>query len=242
MHAAHGFAVALQFLTRIPVRLKGYETSQFAASALWFPVVGVLIGGIVAGALWAGSRIDPWFGALAALAAWVLITGALHLDGLADLCDALGAAHRNPARFLEVLKDPHVGGFGVVAIALAIVAKIVLLMLCAKQDAPVAALVLAPSWARYGAYAWSQTLAPLSAGSAQRLARTGAAPGLVVSGLVLAAASVWVSPVLLIALPVLFAWWLFLKYGVGGMTGDCLGAGIELAEIALLTALVVATA
>lgn len=239
-----GFAVALQFLTRIPVKVTSYEPSQFASSAPWFPVVGALVGSLVAAALIAGARFDPWLAALAALAVWVLITGALHLDGLADLCDALGAAHRNPARFLEVLKDPHIGTFGVVAIVLAVAAKLVLLMLIAKHAGPVAALILIPAWARYGAYAWSHTLPALAEGEAHRFAGAGARAlaGPAGWGIVLAALSAWIAPALLFAIAALFAWWLFLKLRLGGLTGDCLGAGIELTEIALLLAIVVAAA
>lgn len=236
-----GFAVALQFLTRIPVNVREYEPSQFALSAPWFPIVGALIGAVVAGALVLGLRVDPWLGALGALAAWVWITGALHLDGLADLCDALGAAHRSPARFLEVLKDPHVGTFGVVAIVLALAAKLVLLMLIAQHAQPAASLILAAAWARYGAYAWSHLLPSLSEGEAHRFAGRNprALAGPAIWGMVLAALSGWLVPAMLCAIPVLFGWWLFLKLRLGGLTGDCLGAGIELAEIALLLATVV---
>lgn len=234
------FAIALQFLTRIPVRVGELAPWEFAASARWFPLVGALIGALVGAALFAGSRIDPWLGALAALAVWVLVTGALHLDGLADLSDALGAAHRDPARFLEVLKDPHIGGFGVVAIVLAVAAKLVLLMLCATHAVSWAVLVLVPAWARYGAYVWSRTLAPLAPGAGARSTRREGPVGIVVWALALAALSVWLDLALIAALPLLLAWWLFLRMRLGGMTGDCLGAGIELVEIALLVCLVLA--
>src|SRR3546814_8049336 len=86
-----------------------------------------MVGALVAGAGWAGARIDPWTGSLAALIVWVAVTGALHLDGLGDVADASGAAHKDRARLLGVLGDPHVGSFAVVAIALQLIAKLVLL-------------------------------------------------------------------------------------------------------------------
>ena len=103
------------------------DREDFAAAIRYYPVVGLAIGVIVAGCGWAGGRIDPWVGALAASVAWVAVTGALHLDGLSDLADGLGAAHRDRARLLAVMADPHVGSFGLVAIVLQLIAKLVLL-------------------------------------------------------------------------------------------------------------------
>ncbi|MFM9449620.1 adenosylcobinamide-GDP ribazoletransferase, partial [Streptomyces acidiscabies] len=78
---------------------------------------------------WLGAQRDPWAGALFALVGWVGVTGALHLDGLGDMADAAGAAHGDRARLSAVLADPHIGSFGVVAIALQLLAKLVLLRL-----------------------------------------------------------------------------------------------------------------
>src|SRR3546814_16984540 len=93
----------------------------------WFPAVGLIVGALVAGAGWAGARIDPWTGALAALILWVAVTGALHLDGLGDIADGSGAAHKDRERLLAVLGDPHAGSFAVVAISLQLIATLVLL-------------------------------------------------------------------------------------------------------------------
>jgi adenosylcobinamide-GDP ribazoletransferase len=126
------FLLALQFLTRIPTpQVDDFRPEDLSRSAIWFPLVGAVIGGLVAAALALGALVDPWLGALAGLMVWVWITGALHLDGLADLADALGAAHRDPQRLLEVLRDPHIGTFGVVALVLVLAAKLVLLALVA---------------------------------------------------------------------------------------------------------------
>src|SRR3546814_14832794 len=76
----------------------------------WFPAVGLIVGALVAGAGWAGARIDPWTGALAALILWVAVTGALHLDGLGDIADGSGGVHKDCERVLGVLGDPQGGG------------------------------------------------------------------------------------------------------------------------------------
>ena len=79
--------VALGFLTRLPMPRVEADEADFAQAIRLYPVAGLVIGVIVAGAGWLGALVDPWTGALAALVAWVWATGALHLDGLADLSD-----------------------------------------------------------------------------------------------------------------------------------------------------------
>ena len=81
-------------------------------------MVGLIIGGLLYTAAWAGMHIDPWLGAILALLVWAGVSGGLHLDGLSDLADALGAAHSNPQRFHEVLKDPHMGSFGAITLVM----------------------------------------------------------------------------------------------------------------------------
>ena len=118
-----GLLIAVQFLTRLPTPRIAVSGDEFAASMRWFPAVGLIVGALVAGAGWAGGRIDPWTGALTALLVWVAVTGALHLDGLGDIADASGAAHKDREQLLAVLADPRVGSFAVVTIALQLIAK-----------------------------------------------------------------------------------------------------------------------
>ena len=114
------------------------------------------------------------------------VTGGLHLDGLVDVADALGAAHRSPERFLEVLRDPHVGAFGVMAIALQLIAKVVLLQRSPARRR-LAAVVLIAAWARWGASVWSACLPPLTTGTGERFAwHIDQARDVVVEGVVLA--------------------------------------------------------
>ena len=110
--------------------------------------------------------LDVWLAAWLGLLWAVAVTGGLHLDGLGDVADALGAAHRDPQRLLAVMKDPHLGSFGVLTLIVAVSGKLVLLMLLAKQQ-DWSALLLIPAWARWGIYHW-QTLPPLSQGMAER--------------------------------------------------------------------------
>lgn len=229
--------LAIGFLTRLPVPRVEAEPGDFAAAIRWYPLVGLVVGALVAGAGWAGARVDPWVGALAALAVWVWVTGALHLDGLADLTDGLGAAHGDPKRLLAVMADPHLGSFGVVVLVLQLLAKFVLLHAVGAWW-PVA---LVPFAARIGPLAWARWLPLLQPGMGAAVKGAVRSRDVWVWALVLAGAEVAV-PALVVA-PLLmlgFGAWLWRR--IGGITGDGHGAGIELIETGLLLALAIATA
>ncbi|MDR6509185.1 adenosylcobinamide-GDP ribazoletransferase [Novosphingobium capsulatum] len=230
-----GLILATQFLTRLPMPRVAAEAGDFAASMRWFPAVGVIVGGCVAGAVWAGGWLDPWIGAMAGLAAWVVVTGALHLDGLADLADASGAAHRDRARLLAVLADPHLGSFGVVAVVMQLMAKLVLLHALVAQGM-MAGIVWVPFAARLGPLAWARWLPPLHAGLGARFAGVVRRRDLVLWAGALALAAWWY-PALLIAVPGMALWGWWLKVRIGGISGDGHGAGIEWNETVLLLAL-----
>lgn len=237
-----GFWLALGFLTRLPTpRLGAVDADGMARAAVWFPAVGLVVGVLIAAAAWAGTRVDPWLGALLALVAWIGVTGGLHLDGLADLADALGAAHRDRERLLAVLADPHLGAFGAIVLMLQLLAKAVLLMLACKLGVSAWALVLLPAWARLGAFWWSQSLPPLKPGLGQSFAWV-EGRGTALAWLLLLLAMAGFAPALAAMPLVLFGWRLFLSARLGGMTGDCLGAGIEVTEVVglLLVCLAVA--
>ena len=229
-----GLIIAIQFLTRLPTPRVAVSSDEFAASMRWFPAVGLIVGAIVAAGGWTGARIDPWTGALAALIVWVAVTGALHLDGLGDIADASGAAHKDRERLLGVLGDPHAGSFAVVAIALHLIAKLVLLHALIEREAFIAALLI-PFAARIGPLVWSRTLPDLHAGLGSRFRNAVRPVDFAVWGVLLLAAA-WVSPSLLAA-PLVFlfwGWWLMRR--IGGISGDGHGAGIEIGESLLLAA------
>lgn len=230
------FMLAVQFLTRLPTPgVRDFQSADLTRCAYWFPVVGLLIGALVACALYLGARRDSWLGAFLALLSWVWITGALHLDGLADYADARAAAHRDPTRFLDVLHDPHVGSFGVVAIALALLGKLIAL----EQLADSTRLWLVPAvaaWARWGALAWSLSLPALAPGTGERFAWQLRHAPVLAGGLALLGCSVCIEPLLVIAPLAICAWGYYLRRTLGGVTGDCLGAGIELTELVVLLA------
>ncbi len=114
---------AIRFLTVVPA--PGAEWSARAArrSVAWFPMVGLGIGFAVAIVNWAARLVMPDLPAAAlALAAGVVMTGAMHLDGLADTFDGL-LGGKDPKRRLEIMKDPSIGVFGVAAVAFVLIAR-----------------------------------------------------------------------------------------------------------------------
>lgn len=233
-----GLVIALQFLTRLPTPRITVSDKEFAASIRWFPAVGFVIGVIVALAGWAVTTLDPWIGALAALLAWITVTGALHLDGVGDIADAAGAAHKDRERLLAVLADPHLGSFGAVAIGLQIAAKLVLLH-AVIANGLLAGVVALPFAARIGPLLWTRLLPPLHPGLGARFTdsiRTRDIAGWLA---LLIGAAVFV-PILLAALPLMLLWSAWLRRKLGGISGDGHGAGIELVETGLLLALLAA--
>lgn len=239
-----GLWIALSFLTRIPTpRIAPDEMGNIARSVPWFPIVGALIGLLVALAVALGGTLTPWVGALLGVLVWVFVTGGLHIDGLADVADGLGAAHGNPDRFIEVARDPHLGSFGAIAIALQLMAKLVLLAALAEHLTLyelIAGLALLAAWARWTTLVLGHAVPPLSEGLGSRLAAGITRPTIVVEGTVLALISLVLAPLLLVAIPLALAFALYWRLRLGGMTGDCHGASIEVMEALLLVALLAA--
>jgi adenosylcobinamide-GDP ribazoletransferase len=235
-----GFILAVQFLTRLPTPRIAATGEAFARSMRWFPLVGLVIGALVTGAAWLG-RNDAWLGALAALVVWVGVTGALHLDGLADLADASGAAHKSAEghreRLLAVLADPHVGSFGVVAIALQLIAKLVLLQSVVAGASWVPLLVI-PFAARIGPLAWTRWMPSLHDGLASRF-RAVIRPVDIALWTIALIAVAWLWPPILITPIVLLGWGVYLHRAIGGISGDGHGAGIEVTETVSLIAAVI---
>lgn len=237
--------LAIQFLTRLPAPRIEASAEDFAASMRWFPLVGLLIGGIVTLGSWAGALIDPRLGALVALLLWAGVTGALHLDGLGDIADGCGAAHKSKGmdreKLLAVLADPHMGSFAVVAIGMQLIAKLVLLTLLIERGAWTA-LPLVPLAARMGPLFWARWLPPLHEGLGALFSKAirpvdlmGWSAALALIAILLAA---WPLLAAAILIP-LWGWWI--RRALGGISGDGHGAGIELVESGLLLALLVGT-
>jgi len=231
-----GLIEALRWMTVLPMP-KQLNEGNMQSILPWLPVTGFVVGGFVVAACYLGALFDPWLGALCGVFVWLLITGGLHADGLADLTDALGASHRNKERFVAVLKDPHLGSFGALSLIFLVLSKFVLLKLLIDSEAWWG-IVLIPVWARLGTLFWYR-LPALTDGFASLLEHGNTANQ----------AKLWLAALMLVSLLygtylwlaglVIYAWYWFLKYRIQGMNGDCLGAGIECSEIALLVLLLI---
>lgn len=122
------FLLALQFLTVLPVRIKGTPDGEATGrSLLYYPLVGLLIGGLLTALAWAGSELPGNLPAATLLAFWVALTGMLHLDGLADSADAWIGGFGSRRKTLEIMKDPHCGPAAVVTLVLVLLLKFVTL-------------------------------------------------------------------------------------------------------------------
>ena len=236
-------AIALQFLTRLPAPLRGdIEPQDWGRSLVWYPAAGLLIGLLLQGLLWLlPANLPPLLGAAILVALWTWLSGALHLDGLADCADAWVGGMGDRGRTLAIMKDPSCGPMAAVVLVLALVLKVAAVM--ALLMASAGYIWLLPMLARAlvaPAFLTTPYVRPAGLGSGLKEQLSGPAAGwsLAASGLLLilalplAQAMIWL--VLLVAL---FWWWrrAVIKR-LGGFTGDCTGALIELAELLLLLA------
>ncbi len=230
---------AIRFLTVVPA--PGGEWSARAArrSVAWFPMVGLGIGFAVAIVNWAARHVMPDLPAAAlALAAGVVMTGAMHLDGLADTFDGL-LGGKDPERRLEIMKDPSIGVFGVAAVALVLIAR-----WAGLSSLPDlygwAAIAVAAMAGRFAAVA---SMAAFRYKDAQGLGTPFQGAGhiayLAAAVFSVALTFVFAGPVALAALACAAAVGLAVSAFAarrlgGGITGDVYGAAIELAEVAAL--------
>lgn len=238
---SQAFWLALGFLTRIPMPVKiDYSQTLMNRSSLYFPLVGLLLGGLYA-ALFAGLAafwsLPVCIGLVLAFHLW--ITGAFHEDGLADSMDALGGGY-TVARRLEIMKDSRIGTYGAVALVVALGLKAVLLM----DAEPVwLALLVTPAIGRltpllligFLPYVTdpdtSKSKPVAEAFSGQRLLLA-----TLFTVVVAVLFSVWL-PALLAVGVVALLWGASLKRQLGGYTGDALGASVVFTELVFLLGL-----
>lgn len=234
-----GLVGAVSLLTRVPVRVAVDGRTSLARAVPWFPVVGAGIGSIIALVYIATASILPAIvAAVVATAAGALVTGAFHEDGLGDVADA-SAGGFTVERRLEILDDPRQGTFGVLAIAFAVLLRVVAL---SGLDAWQAlALVPAAHAISRGASIVLMRRVPLAtpsglgAGYVSALGVRGEVAGLVAAtaiGAVLL--GVWAPVALALSGSVAAGMGALSRAKFGGIGGDVLGATQQLAEIAVL--------
>lgn len=233
------FILTLRFLTRIPIPVSETEEflspEEFAKGVIWFPAVGLIVGFFC----WIAFYITEWlFGGMISILFAVfmnlLVTGAFHLDGLADTCDGLFSS-RKKERMLEIMRDSRIGTNGAIAVIFDILFRIFLLF-ALKDSFLVPAMILAPvagkmampllfqsQYARKG-----EGIGNLYFGIGEKRMIATIAFGAFLILLFLGYSGIL--PVVLSLLAMEF-YRRFVEKRIDGMTGDTLGAGSEFIEI-----------
>jgi len=236
--------VGFGFLTRLDLAPRRPAANGELARAAWtFPVVGLVVGaaggGITAGAL--ALELPPLLAAIFGVAAMVLLTGALHEDGLADVADGFGGAFEREAK-LRIMRDSRIGTYGVVALVLVLAARLAAI---AAIQAPLATLlsVIAAAGLSRAAMVWLMAALPpardsgLGAAAGRPDARGVAAATIIALALAVAALGpVGGAIASLAAAMVAGIFGTLALRQIGGATGDVLGGAQQLTEIAALVA------
>jgi len=240
---------AVQYFTRIRVPAwVGHAQEQLAGAVRYFPVVGLIVGATGAATLWLAAHVLPApVPTILATIVTVLMTGAIHEDGLADTCDGLGGGATRE-RALEIMKDPRIGAFGAIGLILLLLLKISALSVMPLWTA-MTALFAAHAFSRFCAVLFS--FAGRYVGSAE-LSRAAPVVQRVKIGDVAIAAmfglpalflcgreAIPAVVVALVLMGLLFRWCV---QRIGGYTGDTLGAAQQITETGFYVALLAAQA
>ncbi|HJZ84997.1 MAG TPA: adenosylcobinamide-GDP ribazoletransferase [Polyangia bacterium] len=233
-----GVVAALAFFTRIPTGGRALET-DLPAALPWLPAIGLIVGGVGVGVdalvgTLAGDQRR--LGALLVVAAWALLAGGLHLEGLADVCDALGASRRGEEAY-RIMKDPHVGTYGMIGVVLVLLAQVEAISALAPARR-VSTLLCAPILARVVPTAALKLFAAppyLFKGLAHH-ARQADVRAVAVAATAALVFTLALGPLVpgLCALAIGFAALYSITRPLGGLTGDVCGAALELTSTAYM--------
>lgn len=229
--------LAAGFLTRLRLPPVAHSDAAMARAVRWYPTVGLAIGVALAALFWGLSLIIPQaLATLLTIAAGMLLTGALHEDGLADVADGLGGSGDRD-RALEIMHDSRIGSYGVLALGLTLAIKITALTMLPLTSALVA-IIAGHGLGRF-AMAWLMAHLPYarSAGAAGFMAGApkGTDAALWVSAAIAIALilTIGITPAIAVVLALMALLALVarrLKARLGGYTGDALGAVEQLTE------------
>ncbi|MES0861544.1 adenosylcobinamide-GDP ribazoletransferase [Ruegeria sp. SCPT10] len=241
--SAWDIPLALVLLTRLPLpRLPDHVFARQARAVWAFPVVGVVVGGLACAVGWVllALSVSPFVSAVLVVGALIIATGAMHEDGLADTFDGLWGGFTAERR-LEIMKDSHIGTYGVLALISTQLIRI----------SAIATLLSAGAfWAILATCVLSRAMMPLlmaalpnarqsglshSVGTPNAMTVTLSLGLAIVIGLLLAGTQ-FLLPAICAAV-IVFGLCLLAKKKIGGQTGDILGASQQLAEITFLVAI-----
>jgi len=235
---AEEIATAFQFLTRVPVPEFAWSADGLSRSAKFFPLVGLAIG-LAAAALrlCLSPHLPVGIVAMLIVLFTVLVTGGLHEDGLADVADAFGGG-RNRDQILSILKDSRIGSYGAIALIFSIALRALLLGLI-PENRFVHYVISAQILCRWTMLPLGLVLpAARKQGQGARLAKQislasmtlGTLFAFGIAGFLLRMNAV--GPIVIVLLLTVLSG-LYYRWRIRGITGDCFGATIQLAEIAV---------
>lgn len=241
----NSFLLALQFLTTIPVRSRDIDAKKMALSMIYFPLVGLLLGLILAGAnkgLYF-LNLEQYAINIVLVVLLIILTGGLHLDGLADTSDAF-LSRKNKEEMLGIMRQPHIGVMGVLSLISILFLKVAFLSgfnIFLKTTALILICVLSR---------WAMVFAIFSFPYARNKGKAkvfidGINPQIFLSATVITlicTISIWRLKGVLVMLTAAIATYLIAKFitrKIGGITGDTLGAINEIIEVAVLFSILI---
>ena len=234
------FLSAIQFLTVIPVRLSRVSEKQIALAIVYFPLAGMLLGALLAGAgelfnLWGLPRLTQDVVIIVML---IILTGGMHLDGLSDTFDAL-LSGKNKEKMLEIMRDSHAGVMGILSIICVLLLKIVFLFSLSLSARSVV-LILMCMLSRWS-FVFSMSLFGYARQEGKaKLFIQGASKKILFSATIIAlipALLLWrINAALLFAVIAALTYIMgaFVSRKLGGISGDTLGATAEINEVVIL--------
>jgi adenosylcobinamide-GDP ribazoletransferase len=240
---ARAFLLALQFLTTLPVPAsRTSDASLQGLSLLWYPAVGLLLGGALL--LFCAVLPLPFYlQAMLTVALWIALTGGLHLDGLADCADAWVGGLGDRDRTLQILKDPLCGSMGVIALVTLITLK-ALAVAAVIERGQLQWLWLVPLFARQSLpllflttdYVRPQGLGEILARDFSRQWARRVLLGTLIATAAIVPFTVWLACTS-VSLAILLLVRRACMQRLGGFTGDVAGAQVECIEVGLLLVL-----
>lgn len=233
------FLIALQFLTILPVKIKSeIKEIDFGKALLYFPIVGLLIGFLLAGAaFFLGFATDLFKGACVLILS-IIITGGIHLDGFADTCDGFYGA-KTKEEILKIMRDSRIGAMGVIGIVSLLLLKFTLII-SIPRGFLLKSLIMMAVFGR-----WSQLLSCYTSKYAREEGKAkyfieyanrkdfiiGSFITFVLFLLIAKQTGMWI---FILALLSTLLFIQYVKRKIGGMTGDTIGAINEVEEVAIL--------
>lgn len=246
------FLVCLTFFTRLPTFLSVDHTRPMSRAAQMFPAIGLIVG-IIGGlvlALGTALQLPYYLISILTITAMIIATGALHEDGLADMIDGFGGG-RERVRKLEIMKDSHIGTYGVLALFLSQGMRVVLIasLLLKGLDLAITVLLAAQMVSRgFSMFLWAG-LPPARSNGLSKQAGQPQSQALVIALVTTSIALLCLLLPNLNIITILFAtalsglvsylMILLCRRQIGGQTGDTIGATQQLCDLAFMTGILI---